>query len=89
MQPNYPRETLRIGLLGTGFVAHFHLQALQNVRHVQVAGVYSPTVEHRTRFAAEIDAAGLGPSGRSGLLEAWPECGTLLTRACLGGASLP
>jgi len=32
MQPNYPRETLRIGLLGTGFVAHFHLQALQNVR---------------------------------------------------------
>jgi predicted dehydrogenase len=61
MQPNYPRETLHIGLLGSGFVAHFHLQALQGVRHVQVAGVYSPNVEHRTRFAAETDAAGLGP----------------------------
>ena len=61
MQPNYPRETLRIGLLGTGFVAHFHLQALQSVRHVQVTAAYSPNPEHRARFAAEVDAAGLGP----------------------------
>jgi predicted dehydrogenase len=54
-------ETLRIGVLGSGFVAHFHLQALASVRHAQVAGVFSPTAEHRAGFAAEADAAGLGP----------------------------
>src|ERR1051326_5001397 len=62
-------ETLRIGGLGSGFVAHFHLQALTNVRHVQVAGVYSPNPEHRAGFAREADAAGLGLCQAFGSLE--------------------
>ncbi|HYW89940.1 MAG TPA: Gfo/Idh/MocA family oxidoreductase [Chloroflexota bacterium] len=61
MQSQSAIDPLRIGLLGTGFVAHFHLQALQYVRHVQVAGVYSPSTERRSAFASEVDAAGLGP----------------------------
>jgi predicted dehydrogenase len=69
MQSELPLETLRIGLLGSGFVAHFHLQAFVNVRHVQVAGVFSPTHAHRVRFAAEVDAAGLGPCRAFGSLE--------------------
>ena len=61
----YPAEpermTLRIGLLGTGFVAHFHLQALQAVRHVQVAGIHGSDAG---RLAAAVQVAtelGLGP----------------------------
>lgn len=53
--------TLRIGLLGTGFVAHFHLQALQAVRHVQVAGIHGSDAG---RLAAAVQVAtelGLGP----------------------------
>src|SRR5207253_7012173 len=52
---------LRIGLLGSGFIAHFHLQALLGVRDVQVAGVYSPTQAHREALAAKADLLGLGP----------------------------
>ena len=29
-----PIDTLRIGLVGSGFIANFHLQALMSVRHV-------------------------------------------------------
>jgi ornithine cyclodeaminase/alanine dehydrogenase-like protein (mu-crystallin family) len=39
--------TLRIGLIGSGFIANFHLQALLSVRHVVVSGVYSPTTANR------------------------------------------
>jgi ornithine cyclodeaminase/alanine dehydrogenase-like protein (mu-crystallin family) len=38
---------LRIGLIGSGFIANFHLQALLSVRHVTVSGVYSPTADGR------------------------------------------
>lgn len=51
---------LRIGVLGSGFVAGFHLQALVAVRDVVVAGVYSPTADHREDFARRADEAGLG-----------------------------
>ncbi len=43
MNGNAPIARLRIGLIGFGFIANFHLQALLSVRHVSVAGVYSPT----------------------------------------------
>src|SRR5262245_17965220 len=56
-----PVSTLRIGLLGSGFIAHFHLQALVGVRNVQVAGVYSPTVAHREELAQKANAMELGP----------------------------
>ncbi len=43
MNGNTPIARLRIGLVGSGFIANFHLQALLSVRHVSMAGVYSPT----------------------------------------------
>jgi predicted dehydrogenase len=53
--------TLRIGLLGTGFVAHFHLQALQSVRNVQVAGIYGRTTSLRDAAVKLANELGLGP----------------------------
>jgi len=38
MNGNAPIAHLRIGLIGSGFIARFHLQALQSVRHVTVTG---------------------------------------------------
>ena len=46
-------DTLRIGLVGSGFIANFHLQALVAVRHVAVTGIFSPTVAHREALAAK------------------------------------
>jgi predicted dehydrogenase len=53
--------TLRIGLLGTGFVAHFHLQALLSVRDVQVAGIFGRTVQLRDEAVQRANELGLGP----------------------------
>lgn len=52
---------LRIGMVGTGFIADFHLQALQSVRRARVAAVTSPDPSHRQAFAERVAAAGLGP----------------------------
>ena len=54
-------DRLRIGMIGSGFIAKFHLQALVGVRHVIVAGVYSPTKEHREALAREANEKELGP----------------------------
>lgn len=54
-------EPLRIGFIGSGFIAHFHLRSFQGVRNAQITGVYSPTVEHREAFARSATDAGLGP----------------------------
>ncbi len=53
--------TLRIGMIGSGFIANFHLQALLSVRHVTVSGVYSPTAANREAIAAKANALELGP----------------------------
>lgn len=58
--PAEDRE-LRIGFLGSGFMAQFHLQALQAVRHCRVTAVHSPDRDHRERFAARANELGLGP----------------------------
>jgi hypothetical protein len=54
-------ETLRIGMIGSGFIAKFHLQGLIGVRNVVLAGVYSPTAAHREALARQADAMDLGP----------------------------
>ncbi len=54
-------QTLRIGLLGSGFIAKFHLQALMGVRNVVVTGIYSPTKANREALAARATEMGLGP----------------------------
>ena len=53
--------TLRIGLIGSGFIANFHLQALLSMRHVTVSGIYSPTAANREVIAAKANALELGP----------------------------
>jgi predicted dehydrogenase len=70
MNDNVPIVTLRIGLIGSGFIAKFHLQALLSVRHATVAGVYSPTAAHREALTAEANALELGPCRAFPSLEA-------------------
>lgn len=52
---------LRIGMVGSGFIAHFHLQALLGVRNAVVAGVFSPTTANRDALAERANELGLGP----------------------------
>jgi len=53
-------DRLRIGFVGSGFIAHFHLQSLLSVRNVEVTGVYSRSAEKRSAFVARVDELGLG-----------------------------
>lgn len=55
-----PKQTLRVGFVGTGFIAHFHLKSLIGVRNVEVTGVYSRNPENRARFVSEVEALDLG-----------------------------
>ncbi len=52
---------LRIGFVGSGFIAWFHLKSFQNVRHAQITGVFSPTPAKRRALAEAVNAAELGP----------------------------
>jgi len=52
---------LRIGMVGAGFMAQFHLRALLGVRNAVLAGVWSPTPARRDAFAAAVNRDGLGP----------------------------
>lgn len=61
MTSTTPPRTLRIGLIGSGFIAGFHLQAFEGVRNAQVTGVYSPTPASREALARRADDLGLGP----------------------------
>lgn len=56
-----PLPTLRIGFIGSGFMANFHLTSLTGVRNVTVTGVYSPTPTRREAFAARARSLDLGP----------------------------
>ena len=55
-----PKEKLRIGFVGSGFIADFHLKSLIGVRNCEVTGVFSRTAAKRERFAAEVAKLGLG-----------------------------
>ena len=60
---------LRIGLLGSGFIANFHLQAPLSVRDVRVSRVYSPTRAHREALANTANGMDLGPCKAYGSIE--------------------
>lgn len=47
-------DATELGLLGSGGMARSFLEALSLVRPLRRVRVYSPTAEHRTRFAAEM-----------------------------------
>ena len=70
MNAHDPIPRLRIGMIGSGFIANFHLQALVSVRHVTVAGIYSPNAAHRETLAAKANALELGPCRAFPTLEA-------------------
>ena len=61
---------LRVGLIGAGFIARFHLQAFLSVRHVTVAGVYGPTAARRDALTKEINSLELGPCNSFNSLDA-------------------
>jgi len=46
---------LKIGMIGSGFAANFHFDAIMNAKGspVEVTGVHSPTFENREKFAKE------------------------------------
>jgi predicted dehydrogenase len=69
MNPVGTNGPLRIGLLGSGFIANFHLQALLGVRDAQVSGVFSPTRAHRETLANKANGMGLGPCKAYGSVE--------------------
>lgn len=54
-------EQLRIGFIGAGFIADFHLQSLIAVRNVRVAGVFGPTPSRREALAKKAGDLDLGP----------------------------
>ena len=54
------RERLRVGFVGSGFIAEFHLKAMQGVRNVDVTGVYSRNADNRARISRRVGELGLG-----------------------------
>nr|WP_321457051.1 Gfo/Idh/MocA family oxidoreductase [uncultured Cohaesibacter sp.] len=67
------REILNIGLVGTGFIAEFHLKSMIGVRNVKVAGVYSRTQAHRQKIVNLASSLGLGPCQSYASLDAMLE----------------
>src|SRR6476469_3546874 len=61
---------LRVGLIGSGFIAAFHLQSMVGVRNVSVGGVYSRSAERRTRIADKARSLGLGSTRAFDSIEA-------------------
>lgn len=56
----FPKATLRVGFVGSGFIAHFHLKSMLGVRNVEVTGVYSRSAKNRQRFVDQVAELGLG-----------------------------
>jgi len=65
-----PKEKLRVGLVGTGFIAEFHLRSMVAVRNVDVTGVYSRNPDNRARISKLVDTLGLGDCRSHDSLEA-------------------
>ena len=58
-----PKARLRVGFVGTGFIAAFHLRAMIGVRNVEVTGVFSRQAANRERICKMVDDLGLGRQG--------------------------
>lgn len=68
MAQRKPLKTLRIGMIGAGFIARFRLESFTGVRNCAITGVYSPRKESRTALAARANELGLGPCTAHGPL---------------------
>jgi predicted dehydrogenase len=53
-------RTLKVGFVGSGFIAQFHAWAMESVRNMEVTGVYSPRSPQP--FAAFARSKNLGPA---------------------------
>jgi predicted dehydrogenase len=53
-------QAMRLGMVGAGFVAHFHARALMQIRSVEVAGITSRTRASAQELSAMVKANGLG-----------------------------
>ena len=43
-------KTVRVGLVGSGFIATIHAEALKRVSGAEIVGVVSPTGDHARKF---------------------------------------
>lgn len=71
---------LGIGIIGSGFVAKFHLQAFVGVRDAEILGIWSPTKKHAEDTAALARRLGVGEArvfGSIGEMAADPAIGAL------------
>jgi predicted dehydrogenase len=53
-------QSLKLGVIGAGFVAGFHARALMQVRGVEIGGIVSRTTASAERLAAMVRDGGLG-----------------------------
>ena len=54
------QNTLRLGMIGAGFVAKFHARAIMQVRNIEIAGVVARTAASAQSFSKMIQDHGLG-----------------------------
>jgi len=54
------KRRLGVGLIGSGFIARFHIQSFEGVRDADVRGVWSPTAEHAESAAKLARDLGVG-----------------------------
>jgi len=64
------KARLRVGFVGTGFIAHFHLKSMVGVRDIDVTGVHSRSAANRERFIAAVTELELGTCRGYDTLEA-------------------
>jgi alanine dehydrogenase len=48
------KDASSVGLLGTGFMARAHVEAIARVREINSVRIYSPNADHRERFRREL-----------------------------------
>lgn len=53
-------QTLKLGIVGAGFVARFHTRALTQVRNIEIAGITSRTRASAQRLSQMVREQGLG-----------------------------
>jgi predicted dehydrogenase len=53
-------QAMRLGMVGAGFVAHFHARALMQLRSIEIAGITSRTRASAEELSAMVKANGLG-----------------------------
>lgn len=63
------KDRLRVGFVGSGFIAHFHLRSMIGVRNVEVTGVYSRSAERRQRFCDAVTELEMGSCRSHATLE--------------------